>query len=250
MDLYLKGKKAVVTGASQGLGRAIARTLAEEGVTVFATARNASLLNELKQEFICAGLPEPVIFVQDLISHEAPHAIADAALQTMGRVDILVNNAGASCPLEPVAPDEVWDEAMNLGFTRQRQLTQFLLPHFIDNQSGSILNITGTTEPTQVNASAVSKAAIAVWSKGLSEQIGKHGITINCLQPGLLDTAQIRRLFPGEARKEFAEREIAMKDFGEAQDVANMATFLVSPRSRYITGTVAVVDGGMRRWSF
>mgnify|MGYP005980753497 CR=1 FL=1 len=250
MDLYLAGKTAVVTGASQGLGRAIARTLAEEGVKVFATARNASLLEKLKHEFASAGLPEPVTFIQDLLAPEAPEAIADAAMHSLGRVDILVNNAGASCPLEPVAPDEVWEEAMNLGFTRQRQLTQRLLPHFIDNEAGSILNITGTTEPTQVNASAVAKAAVAVWSKGLSEQLGQYGITINCLQPGLLDTAQIRRLFPGEARYEFANHEIALKDFGQAQDVANMATFLVSPRASYITGTVAVVDGGMRSWSF
>lgn len=250
MNLFLEGKTAVVTGASQGLGRAIARTLAEEGVTVFATARNANLLEELKQEFIRENLPVPVTFVQDLIEPGAPQAIAEAALKAFSRVDILVNNAGASCPLDPVAADEVWEEAMNLGFTRQRQLTQFLIPQFINNKAGSILNITGTTEPTQVNASAVSKAAIAVWSKGLSEQLGMYGITINCLQPGLLDTAQIRRLFPGEARQKFAEREIALKDFGDAQDVANMVTFLVSPRARYITGTVSVVDGGMRGWSF
>lgn len=113
-------------------------------------------------------------------------------------------------------------------------------------KAGAILNITGTTEPTQVNASAVSKAAVAVWSKGLSEKLGQYGITINCLQPGLLDTAQIRRLFPGDARREFAEREIALGDFGEAQDVANMVTFLVSPRARYITGTVAVLRTRVR----
>lgn len=250
MDLFLKGKVAIITGASQGLGRAIAKTLAQEGVRVFATARNAELLNELHQDFVNEGLPEPVTYVQDLVASDGPKNIADAALQAFGKIDILVNNAGASCPLDVVAADEVWEEAMNLGFTRQRQLTQFLLPHFIEKKSGAILNITGTTEPTQVNASAVSKAAVAVWSKGLSEQLGQYGITINCLQPGLLDTAQIRRLFPGDARREFAEREIALGDFGEAQDVANMVTFLVSPRARYITGTIAVVDGGMRSWSF
>ncbi len=250
MDLYLKGKTAVVTGASQGLGRAIARTLAEEGVTVFATARNEEMLQDLVKEFKEAGYPEPVVFAQDLVAPEGPKAIAEAALNALGKVDILVNNAGASCPLDPIAPDEVWEEALNLGFVRQRQLTQFLLPQFMENHAGAILNITGTTEPTQVNASAVSKAAVAVWSKGLSEQLGKYGITINCLQPGLLDTAQIRRLFPGDARREFAQREIALGDFGEPQDVANMVTYLVSPRARYITGTVAVVDGGMRGWSF
>src|SRR5690606_38040382 len=153
-------------------------------------------------------------------------------------------------PVEPVAPESDWEYGMTLGFTRQRQLAQQFLPQMMERRAGTILNITGTTEPTQINISATAKAAIAIWSKGLSNQVGKYGITVNCLQPGLIDTAQIRRLFPGEKRREFAEREIAMQDFGEDQDVANMAVFVVSPRARYITGTVAVVDGGMRHYSF
>jgi 3-oxoacyl-[acyl-carrier protein] reductase len=250
MDLNLKGKTAVVTGASQGLGRAIALELAREGVKVFATARNEELLNSFKQEVLAAGGPEPVIFAQEFTAPDAPANIGAAALASLGHVDILINNAGASQPVDPVAPEEDWERGMNLGFTRQRQLTQQFLPQMMERRQGSILNITGTTEPTQINVSATSKAAIAVWSKGLSRQIGKFGLTINCLQPGLIDTAQIRRLFPGDERRKFAEREIAMGDFGEDQDVANMATFLVSPRAKYITGTVAVVDGGMRHYSF
>jgi 3-oxoacyl-[acyl-carrier protein] reductase len=101
-----------------------------------------------------------------------------------------------------------------------------------------------------VNVSAVAKASIAMWSKQLSAQLGKHGIRINCLQPGLLDTANVRRIFTAEARKEFAAREIPLGDFGEPQDIANMATFLVSPRAKYITGTVNIVDGGMRHYAF
>lgn len=96
----------------------------------------------------------------------------------------------------------------------------------------------------------VAKAGLVVWSKGLSEQLGRHGITVNCVPPGLIDTAQIRRLYPNEERATFANREIALRDFGEPQDVANMVTFLASPRARYVTGTVVLVDGGMRRYSF
>lgn len=250
MDLRLKGRTAVVTGASQGLGRAIALELAREGVKVFGTARNNDLLKSFKEEAVAAGGPEPAIFSKEFTNPEAPKEIGAAALAALGHVDILINNAGASQPVGPVAPEEDWEFGMNLGFNRQRQLTQEFLPQMMERKQGSILNITGTTEPMQINVSATSKAAIVVWSKGLSRQIGKYGITINCLQPGLLDTAQIRRLFPGDERRKFAEREIALGDFGEAQDVADMATFLVSPRARYITGTVAVVDGGMRHYSF
>ncbi|PTB21814.1 3-oxoacyl-ACP reductase [Trinickia symbiotica] len=250
MDLFLNGKTAVVTGASQGLGRAIALELAKEGVKVFATARNEELLASFKQEVLAVGGPEPVIFAQEFLAADAPKKIGAAAFESLGEIDILINNAGASQPVDVVAPEEEWEKGMTLGFTRQRQLAQQFLPRMMERKQGSVLNITGTTEPTQINVSAVSKAAIAVWSKGLSRSVGAYGVTVNCLQPGLLDTAQIRRLFPGDERRKFAEREISMKDFGEAQDVANMATFLVSPRARYVTGTVAVVDGGMRHYSF
>lgn len=148
--------------------------------------------------------------------------IAAAALSNLGYVDILVNNAGRSRPLD---------------FDRHRQLTQQLLPQFMERRQGAILNITSTYELRTVNASAVAKAAIVVWSKQLSGQLGRYGIRVNSLQPGLIDTENIRRFFTDEQRKEYAEREIPLGDFGEAQDIANMAAFLVSPRAKYITGT-------------
>ena len=89
-----------------------------------------------------------------------------------------------------------------------------------------------------------------MWSKGLSEQLGRHGITVNCVQSGLIDTAQIRRRYPGDERRKFADRAIAMRNFGKPEDVANAVTFLASPLASYITGTVLLVDGGMRRYSF
>lgn len=250
MDLYLKGKTAVVTGASQGMGRAIAKELAMEGVTVLATARKEALLNSLREEVVAAGGVEPLTFVQDFVAPDGPQKIAAAALSRLGQVDILINNAGRSQPLDIIGAEEAWAESMTLDFDRHRQLTQQLLPHFITRKQGAILNISSTYELREVNASAVAKASVVVWSKQLSMQLGQHGIRINCLQPGLIDTDNIRRFFPGNERREFAGREIALGDFGEPQDVANMAAFLVSPRARYITGTVAVVDGGMRRYPF
>jgi 3-oxoacyl-[acyl-carrier protein] reductase len=112
------------------------------------------------------------------------------------------------------------------------------------------LNIASTYELRTVNASAVAKAALVVWAKQLASQLGQYGIRVNSLQPGLIDTANIRPFFPGDERRKFAEREIPLGDFGEPQDVANMVAFLVSPRAGYITGTVAVVDGGMRQHPF
>jgi len=250
MDLHLKGKTAVVSGASQGMGRAITKELALEGVQVLAVARNANLLNELKEEVIAAGGIEPVTLVQDLVAVDAPQKIAAAALAVLGHVDLLINNAGRSRPLDVVGADEEWQAALTLDFDRHRQLTQQLLPHFMERKQGSILNIISTYELRTINASAVFKASVVVWSKQLAGELGRYGIRVNCLQPGLIDTENIRRFFPGDERRNFAEREIPLGDFGEPQDVANMATFLLSPRARYITGTVAVVDGGWRHYAF
>ena len=250
MDLQIAGKTALVTGASQGLGRAIVKSLAAEGVKVFATARNEDLLASLVSEIVAAGGVAPVTFVQDFVAEDGPQKIVDAALAAMGHIDILINNAGGSRPMDIDAPEEHWVEGMTLNFDRHRQVTQRLLPNFLQRKSGSIINISGNLEPEVVNAAMVAKAGLVVWAKGLSEQLGQHGITVNCVQPGLIDTAQIRRLYPGEERKKFAEREIALRDFGQPEDVGNAVTFLASPRARYITGTTLLVDGGMRRYSF
>jgi 3-oxoacyl-[acyl-carrier protein] reductase len=250
MDLYLKGKTAVITGASQGIGRAIAKELAIEGVKVFATARNEDLLNSLKDEIITAGGVAPVIFVQDFLAQGAAQHIADAALSRLGNVDILINNAGRSAPMDATGDEEVWNTAMTLDFDRPRQLTQLLLPHFIKNKKGVILNLASTYELRTINGSAVAKAAVVVWSKQLAGQLGKYGIRVNCLQPGLIDTGNIRRFFTAEERRDFAAHEIPMGGFGEPEDMANIAVFLVSPRARYISGSVVAVDGGMNRHAF
>lgn len=250
MNLYLKGKTAIVTGASQGIGRAIVKELAAEGVKVFATGRNKDLLNSLVSEIKASGDVLPVIFAQDLLAADGPENIAAAALSELGHVDILVNNAGQSQPVGVTGPEEPWARSMGLDFERPRQLTQQLIPHFIDRKQGNILNLSSTYELRTLNVSAVAKAALVIWSKQLAGELGKYGIRINCLQPGLIDTENIRPYFPGDERRKFAESEIPLGDFGEPQDMANMAVFLVSPRAKYVTGTVAVVDGGGRRYGF
>src|SRR5688572_3226041 len=114
MDLHLKGATAVITGASQGIGRAIAKELAIEGVKIFATGRNETLLNSLRDEVIAAGSAEPFTFVQDLIAPDAPENIASTALARLKYVDILVNNAGRSNQLDVVGAEEGWSSSMTL----------------------------------------------------------------------------------------------------------------------------------------
>jgi 3-oxoacyl-[acyl-carrier protein] reductase len=250
MDLDLKSKTAVVTGASIGIGRAIAKALAMEGVRVVAVARRQDLLDKLVQEVQAAGRGAVMPFAQDIMQPDAASKLAKAAIAELGHVDILVNNAGGSRPLPVDAPDNAWDEAIALNFTSYRKIAHALLPQMIERRWGRIINITGKSEPEGLNAAFAAKAAVHAWAKGLSREIGKHGITVNCIPPGRIMSEQIRRNYPEDYRKHFAEEEIPLGYWGEPEDLAALAVFLASPVARYITGTVIPVDGGLRRYQF
>ena len=140
MDLELKSKTAIVSGASTGIGRAIARALALEGVRVVALARRKDLLEQLAQEVHAAG-GAVIPVAQDIMEEDAAKKLATTALAELGHVDILVNNAGGSRPLPVDAPDSDWDEALALNFTRYRQVTHALLPQMIERGWGRILSL-------------------------------------------------------------------------------------------------------------
>ena len=250
MELHLKGKTALVTGASMGIGRAIAKGLAAEGVKVCITARRGHLLQELTNEIVAEGGPNPHIAIIDIMAADAPQRLAHEALAGLGRVDILINCAGGSRPLPIDATEEKWEEAMTLNFTRVRQLTHALLPSMIQQQWGRIINITGKQEQERLNAAYSAKAGVHAWAKGLSKEVGKHGITINSIPPGRILSEQILRNNPEPVRKEFAARHIPVGRFGEPEELACLAVFLASPISCYISGTVIPVDGGLRRYTF
>ena len=250
MDLDLKSRTALVSGASIGIGRAIAKGLAREGVRVVAVARRKDLLEKLAQESRIAGGGNIIPVAQDLMQEDAARKLAAAAVDQLGHVDILVNNAGGSRPLPVDAPDSDWDEAIALNFTRYRQVTHALLPQMIERRWGRIINITGKSEPEGLNAAFSAKAAVHAWAKGLSREIGRHGITVNCIPPGRIMSEQIRRNYPEDYRTRFAEEEIPVGYWGEPEDLAALAVFLASPVARYITGAVIPVDGGLRRYQF
>jgi len=250
MDLELEGKRALVTGASVGIGRAIAARLAREGVKLAIMARRGALLEELASEIAAAGGTKPAIILQDMMAPDAAKRIADAALAALGTVEILVNNAGGSRPLPVDAEEQRWDEALTLNFHRPRQLTTALLPQMVAGRWGRVICITGKSEPDRINAAFAAKAGIHSWAKGLSREVGKHGITVNSIAPGRIISEQILRLYPEEERKRHAAAEIPVGEYGQPDDLAVLAAFLASPLARYITGTVIPVDGGLRRYQF
>jgi 3-oxoacyl-[acyl-carrier protein] reductase len=251
VDLQLNDKTALVTGASQGIGRAVARALAAEGVHVCVAARRTNLLEDLAREITAAGGRAPHIVTVDVLQPGAVERLARDARSALSRVDILVNSAGGSRP--PVslnAPDADWEHAMTLNFVRVRQLTHAVLPGMIEQRFGRIINISGKSEPERLIAATPAKAAVHAWSKGLSREVGKHGITVNCIPPGRIMSEQIRRKYSPEFRAEQSAREIPVGRYGEPEELACLAAFLASPIACYITGTVLPVDGGLRRYAF
>jgi 3-oxoacyl-[acyl-carrier protein] reductase len=246
LDLGIVGKTALVTGASVGIGRAIAKALAAEGARLAVVARRRDLLETLEKE-IGAKL---VIIEQDLMAGDAPQRIADAALAGLGAVDILVNNAGGSRKFSLHTDETQWQEAMTLNFTRQRQLADLLVDQMIARKWGRIVNLTGKSEPEGINGAFCAKAAMHSWAKGLSREVGKHGITVNCIPPGRIISEQILRNYTPEYRKWQSEHEIPVGEYGQPEDIANLVAFLASPRARYITGAVIPVDGGLRKYQF
>ena len=246
MDLGIQGRTALVTGASMGIGRGIATALAREGVRLAVVARRRPLLEELQDEL----KTKLVIIEFDFLKPAAPEAIAKAALEGLGSIDILVNNAGGSRRFTLDSTEEQWEEAITLNFTRQRQLTHRLLPQMMARKWGRIVSITGKSEPEGLNGAFAAKAAMHSWAKGLSREVGKQGITVNCIPPGRIMSEQILRNYPPEYRKKQSEEEIPVGEYGQPADIANLVCFLVSPLARYITGAVIPVDGGLRRYQF
>jgi 3-oxoacyl-[acyl-carrier protein] reductase len=248
MDLELRGRTAVVTGCSAGIGREIARVLAAEGASALVVARRGELLKTLQDEIEVAGWVRPHAMAVDLADRGAPARVRDEALARLGHVDILVNNAGGSRPAAVDAPDGVWDESFAINFTAVRKLTQALLPGMIERRWGRIITVTGTSEPAGTNAAGPAKAAVHAWAKGLSRDVGRHGITVNCLAPGRIHSEQIdQRLHPTPESQEQFARQIPLGYFGDPRDMADLVAFLASPRARDITGERIHVDGGLRR---
>ena len=251
MDLQLTGKTALVTGASRGIGRAIALGLAREGAKLVIAARRANLLEEVAREIVSEHNAEPLAIETDLYQEGSAEKLAAVAEQALGRVDILINAAGGSRPYPFEATKEQWAEGMLVNFMRLRELSHAVVPGMKTRNWGRIVNITGSSEPRGLNAANSAKAAVHAWAKGLSREMAKHNITINSIQPGRIMSEQILRFHPSEEdRRKFAEENIPMGRFGEPEELANLAVFLASPRAGYITGTVTPVDGGMSRFAF
>lgn len=251
MDWGLKGKTALVTGASQGIGRTTARLLALEGVTVVGVARRHELVEDLSKDISSQNGGKIISLGADFSVDGESERVAKEAEALLGRVDILINAAGGSRPVPFDAAKEQWLEGMTLNFFRIRELTHAIVPGMQRNNWGRIVTFTGTSEPRMLNAAFTAKAAVHVWAKALSRDVAPYSVTVNCLQPGRIRTEQIQKRYPTlEDELEYSRQEIPVGRFGTTEEIAAVALFLSSPLSSYVTGTVIPVDGGSSRFAF
>ena len=253
MDLKLGGKTALISGASAGIGRVTAKTLAGEGVQTIVVARNAKALEELAGEIGQEGNIAPYVIVDDLTDGSSFERVTAKVMAEFGGVDIVINNLGQARPFDLDTTEDEWSEAFRLNFDTPRRLTTPFIAGMRERGFGRVLCLTATSEPTHVSGSLTSKAAVLMWAKGLSRMVMKDGITVNCISPGFLLTEQIRNNFipqsvPTEQdQQEWLEREIPAGRFGEPEDAANILTYLSSPLAGYITGQRIYVDGGWNK---
>jgi 3-oxoacyl-[acyl-carrier protein] reductase len=249
MDLDLAGKTALVTAASGGIGRGVAEALAAAGVRVAISSRMRASLEQVAETLAASAGGRPAIVVGDVGAEGGPAAIATEAASALGGcIDILVNNAGGARPIAGEVDESYWEESFTFNFLAARRLAERVIPAMKAARWGRIISISGALVAPKLNAAAPAKAALASWSRTLSIELGRFGITVNTIAPGRIDTAQIRKLHPTEqSRADFIKQNIPAGYFGEPYDIGHLAAFLASPLARYINGAAIPVDGGAVR---
>ena len=237
---------ALVTGASRGIGQAIAMSLGEQGATVVGTATSETGANKITEYLQAAGIKGNGM-VLNVSDSESVAACIKAVGEQFGAPEILVNNAGITRDnLLMMMKDDQWDDIINTNLTSVFRMTKAVIRAMMKKRGGRIINISSvvgsTGNPGQTNYSA-SKAGLVGFSKSLAREIGSRNITVNTVSPGFIDTDMTREL-PEEQREKLAT-QIPLGRLGQAEEVAAAVTFLASKSAAYITGETIHVNGGM-----
>ena len=239
----LKGKKVLVTGASGGIGKAIAIELSSNGADLCLTGRNKSELESLQK--LIGGNCQ--IIISDLSKSEGIDELANSAQEKMGQIDILINNAGITRDnLFMRMSEEDWNEVINVNLNSIFKLTKQLIKGMIKRRYGRIINITSVIGVAggagQSNYSA-SKAGIIAMSKSLAQEVGSRSVTVNSIAPGFIETNMTAKL--SDDRKEEILNSISVGRLGKPDDIAGAVCFLASDKASYITGQTIHINGGM-----
>jgi 3-oxoacyl-[acyl-carrier protein] reductase len=244
MDLGLTGRTAIVCGASQGMGLAIAQTFAREGMNVAMFARRRRVLEAEAERLGALAVQGDVSNPQDC------ERLVAATVDAFGGVDVLVNNSGGP-PRGPAleVDDELLEAAVSLLLISAVRLTNLCLPHLRKSAAGRVINIESSTVKEPADNLALSNAirpGVVGWAKTLAREIGPDGITVNTIAPGRIDTERIREVWPDGPTEEDL-KTIPLRRLGRTDEIAAVVCFLASDAGSYVTGTVIPVDGGLIR---
>jgi 3-oxoacyl-[acyl-carrier protein] reductase len=262
MELGLRDRVAIVTGASRGIGRQIALDFAREGTHLVLNARSESALDATAHEAAAHGV-RVLPVVADLFDHEAAPMIAERAADELGRLDILVNNTGGGgdpTRLQKLTAQD-WQEGFELNFFSAVRMTTACLPFMLERGWGRIVSLSSTygVEPgPYFGPYSAAKAALLNYSKNLSRAFSAQGVLANCVIPGVTITeainenaasaAEAQGITPDEVMAKMMEKDpVAMGRFGDPQEVAAAVVFLASDAASWITGAALAVDGGTLR---
>jgi len=262
MNLNLKNKNAIVCASSQGLGKAAALDLAQEGVNLAICSRDQKKIDKVKEEIhqkINSEIKVLALKV-DLDSPDEIQAFYKQVENDLGSVDILVNNNGGPPPstFEQLSDDD-WQKAFNSTMMSCLRLSKLVIPNMKKNAWGRIINISSVSVKTPVNGLFLSNSlrmGVLGWAKALSDELAPHGVTVNTVCPGYTKTERVEAILETQSnssglKKEDIEKSIAenipMKRVGEAEDLAGLITFLASEKADYMTGLAIQVDGGSAR---
>ncbi len=246
MDLGLKGRVALITGAGAGIGRQTALTLAEEGATVAVLDVDAAAAKRTEEEVLALG-GRATSYPCDVARKEAVDAATEHVLSAFGKIDVLVNNAGVSKDVTLLKMQESdWDLVMDVNLKSMFHCCRAVLPQMKKLGWGRVINLSSRSmfgNPGQTNYSA-SKLAVVGFTRSLSLEQARNGITVNAIAPGFIETEGMRGLAIYPKLKEMALSKNPVGYLGEPKDIANTVAYLASEQARYMTGTTVFVTGG------
>ncbi len=243
--MRLSGKIAIVTGASRGIGFAIAKILSENGATVMITAKDQERLEKSTLK-----IPNAIGIAADIRNTNDVKNVVNKTVEKFGKLDILVNNAGIFPKIKQLheIDEDEWNEVLNVNLTGQFRFTKEAIPH-LKKTGGSIINISSDAglkayEEFNADAYSASKAALIMLTKCWALEYAKDKIRVNCICPGTVDTDMSKPFLQTQKDKEFMDREHPIGRIGQPEEVAKAVMYFVSDDASWITGATLAVDGG------